>query len=229
MLLQSITAGWLIATLSAPSPSQASVYHAAKARRHFISISYDWQYTHPMSFGKHPIEELVGQPVDEVHLQLFDYRTKDGQTSIDVPEFRNRGQGIGVTVYPLGSSNGATLALRGSIEQLPAVRVTFDGPSPLPSYVLTNGRSYDVAIGVDMSDRAPGWDLGSHAFILGGVGRAQSDQRSGSRFFAEGGGGVAVGPIGVDISVKFAVNRFSLPVPHRFYTIPVSVRGTLTF
>jgi hypothetical protein len=29
--------------------------------------------------------------------------------------------------------------------------------------------------------------------------------------------------------VKFAVNRFSKPVSHRFLTIPVSVRGTLTF
>jgi hypothetical protein len=33
----------------------------------------------------------------------------------------------------------------------------------------------------------------------------------------------------VDLSVKFAVNRFETPVPHRVYTIPVSLRGTFSF
>ena len=37
------------------------------------------------------------------------------------------------------------------------------------------------------------------------------------------------GPFGVDVSVKFSVNRFTDAVPHRVYMIPVSVRGTLTF
>ena len=80
-----------------------------------------------------------------------------------------------------------------------------------------------------MSDRSPGWGLGSHAFILGGFGRALTDQQNGQRYFAEGGGGVSTGPIGVDISVKVATNRFSVPVAHSFLTIPVSVRGTLSF
>jgi hypothetical protein len=229
MLLQSVTTGWLIAMLSTPAPSQASAYHVRKARRHFVSISYDWQYTQPMSFRKHPLEDIFEQPIDEVHLQLYNYRTHDGQTLITVPQFENRGVGVGITLYPFGSSEGATLALRGSIEQLPDIRVTFDGPSPFPSYIVTNGRAYDIAAGVDMSDRSPGWGLGSHAFILGGVGRTHTDQRDGSRYFAEGGGGLTIGPLGVDLSVKFAVNRFSLPVEHRFYTIPVSVRGTFTF
>jgi hypothetical protein len=228
MLLQTVAAGWLIASLSAPSPQPTS-YRPQKARRHFISVSYDWQYTQPMSFRSHPVEDLLGRPVDEVHLQTFDYRTHDGQTLVDVLEFGNRGLGIGLTVYPLGSSEGATLAIRGSIEQLPTVRVTFDGPAPAPVYEVTGGRAFDIGAGIDMSDRAPGWGLGSHAFILGGVGRTQTDQRDGTRYFAEGGGGVTVGPVGVDISVKFAVNRFDLPVPHRFYTLPISVRGTLTF
>ena len=230
MLLQSVATGWLIAILSTPAPPEQSyAYHARKARRHFVSISYDWNYTNPMGFRKHPLEDLVGRPVDEVHLQLFNYRTTDGQTLIDVPEFGNRGQGVGVTLYPFGASEGATLAVRGNIEQLPSIRVTFEGPSPVPSYVVTNGRAYDIGVGVDMSDRSPGWGVGSHAFILGGIGRAQTDQRDGSRYFAEGGGGVSVGPVGVDISVKIAVNRFSLPVEHRFITLPISVRGTLTF
>jgi hypothetical protein len=229
MLLQTITVGWLVASLSTPDAAQPSSYHAAKARRHFVSVDYNWQYTHPMSFGKHPLEDLLGQPVSEVHLQSFDYRTRDEQTLIRVPEFGNRGTGIGVTIFPLGSSEGATLAIRGSIEQLPTVRVTFDGPSPVSSYTVTNGRSYDVGVGVDMSDRAPGFGLGSHAFLLGGIGRTHTDQRDGRRYFAEGGGGVTVGPIGVDLSLKLAINRFTDPVPHKFYTIPISVRGTFSF
>lgn len=229
MLLQCATAGWLIAALSSPAPAQPSSYHARKARRHFVSVSYDWQYTQPMAFRQHPLEDILGQPVDEVHLETFHYRTHDGQTLIRVPEFGNRGQGVGVTVYPLGASEGATLLVRGSIEQLPTVRVTFEGISPISSYTVTNGRAYDIGIGVDMSDRSPGWGLGSHAFILGGIGRTHTDERDGRRYFAEGGGGLTVGPIGVDLSIKFAVNRFELPSPHRFFTLPVSVRGTLTF
>jgi len=229
MLLQTVAAAWLMATLSTPAASQNSRYHAPQARRHFVSISYDWQYTQPMGFGAHPLEDLLGRRVSEAHLQSFNYRTEDGLTLIDVLEFSKRGQGIGVTIYPFGSSEGPTLAVRGSIEQLPAVRVTFDGPAPSSSYAFTNGRSYDVGAGVDVSDRSPGWGLGSHAFLLGGIGRAQADERDGRRYFAEAGGGLAVGPIGVDVSVKVAVNRFTLPVPHRFMTIPISVRGTLTF
>jgi hypothetical protein len=80
-----------------------------------------------------------------------------------------------------------------------------------------------------VSDRAPGWGLGSHAFVIGGVGRITSDMGGGSRYFAEGGGGLSSGPIGVELSVKFAWNRFNDPVEHRFLTIPVALRGTLTF
>jgi hypothetical protein len=227
MLIQTMTLTWLMST--AAPPPQTYHYRAPQARRHFISVSYDWQYTHPMGFRTHPLEDLLGRPVDEVHLETFNYRTADGQTLIRVPQFDKQGQGVGVTLYPFGASQGATLAIRGSIEQLPAIRVTFEGPSPVASYTLTNGRSFDIGVGVDMSDRAPGWGIGSHAFVLGGIGRTHADELDGSRYFGEAGGGVTSGPIGVDFSVKFAVNRFSEPVSHRFLTIPVSVRGTLTF
>jgi hypothetical protein len=80
-----------------------------------------------------------------------------------------------------------------------------------------------------MSDRSAGWGLGAHAFALGGVGNTKTDQMNGTRYFAEGGGGVTSGPFGVDISLKFSVNRFATPVPHTIYMIPISVRGTLTF
>jgi hypothetical protein len=231
MLFQTLGMASLIATLSAPVPAQAppSGYYNQKARRHFVSISYDWQYTQAFGFGSHPLEDLLGQPVNEVHLETFHYRTQDGQTLVTVLEFSHPGQGIGLTVYPFGSSEGATLAVRGSIEQLPTIHLAFTGPAPAPTYAVTNGKAYDLGVGVDVADRSPGWGLGSHAFIMGGIGRARTDQGDGSRYFGEGGGGITIGPIGVDVSVKVAMNRFSVPVSHRFATMPISVRGTLTF
>jgi hypothetical protein len=228
MLFQTASVVSLAVALLSP-PVQHSTYQGQKARRHFVSISYDWQYTHSLGFNKHPLEDLLGRPVSEVHLESFEYRTEDGLTTVDVLEFGHRSQAVGVTLYPFGSSEGAALAIRGSIEGLPNVRLTFNGPAPVSSYALTNGRAYDLGFGLEMSDRSPGWGLGSHAFILGGFGRAQTDQQDGKRYFAEGGGGVTSGPLGVDISVKVATNRFSVPVSHSFLTIPISVRGTLSF
>jgi hypothetical protein len=150
-------------------------------------------------------------------------------STVIVLEYGKRATAIGATVYPFGSSVGATLAVRGSIETVPDIRLAFTGPAPSPIYELTNGRATDIGIGLDMSDRAPGWGLGAHAFILGGVGRIQTDQLNGSRYFGEGGGGVTSGPFGVDLTVKFTVNRFTTPVPHRIYMVPVTVRATLTF
>ena len=95
---------------------------------------------------------------------------------------------------------------------MPDIRVSFTGPAPAPVYELTNGRASDVGVGLDMSDRSPGWGLGAHAFIIGGIGHVQTDQMDGRRYFGEGGGGVTSGPFGVDISVKYTVNRFSMPV-----------------
>ena len=80
-----------------------------------------------------------------------------------------------------------------------------------------------------VADRSPGWGLGSHAFVVGGIGRITSDLGDGSRCFAEGGGGLDVGPFGVELGVKFAWNSLSEPVEHHFLTIPITLRGTLTF
>jgi hypothetical protein len=216
-----------VTTAASPAAAQGP-YHARSARRHFVSFSYDWLYVQPYSFNR-TLADLTGQPVSEVHLQPYQYETRDGLTRITVDDFSHRAQGFGVTVYPFGSSEGATLAVRGSIERMPTIRAAFDGPAPVPVYELTNGRAADAAIGVDVGDRSPGWGLGSHAFVLGGIGRAHTDQMNGTRYFAEGGGGVAAGPVGVDIAFKFVVNRFDSPVAHQVFNLPISVRGTLTF
>ena len=229
MLIQTASALWLVAALAAPERAAAQTYREPKARRHFISVSYERQYVQPYGFASHPLAELLGQDVNEVHLETFQYRTEDGATLVNVLEYGKRAAAIGATVYPFGASTGATLAIRGSIETLPAIRVSFTGPAPMPAYILTGGRAMDLGVGIDMSDRAPGWGIGAHAFVLGGIGRAHTDQLDGRRYFVEGGGGITSGPVGVDIAFKYSINRFDLPVPHNVHMIPISVRGTLTF
>jgi len=229
MLIQTIAALSIAGAIAAPAAAQSTVYRPNKARRHFISLTYDWQFVQPYSFAKHPLEELLGQPVSEVHLQDYQYVTADGLTKITVLEYGKRAHGIGATVYPFGSSDGATLAIRGSLESMPDIRVRFSGPALLPGYQLTGGRAMDIGAGLEMSDRSPGWGIGGHAFVIGGIGRAHTDQMDGSRYFGEGGGGIMFGPIGVDLSFKYVVNRFDAPVSHSVHMLPICVRGSLTF
>jgi hypothetical protein len=200
-----------------------------RPRRQFVTASYDWLYNQPLHFDDHPLEDLVGADVAEAQFETYDYRTRDGSTLIDVEEFTRRTRGFGVTVYPLGLSVGATLGIRGSVENLPDIRVSFDGPGALDSYALTDARAYDVAVGLHVADRSAGWGLGSVAFVAGGLGRIRSDLGDGRRYFAEGGGGLRSGPIGVELSVKFAWNNLSEPVEHRFMNVPVTIRGTVSF
>ena len=218
----------LTLALFAPAAS-AQIYEAERPRRHFISVSVDWLYTQPLHFAEHPLADLVGGPVAAAQREAYEYRTRDGNILIDVVEFKRRARAVGVTLYPLGSSTGATLALRGSFEELPDIRLTFSGDGAPPAYTLTGGRSLDLGAAIHVADRSSGWGLGSYAFVGGGAGRIDSDLGEGSRLFAEGGGGLTAGPLGVELGVKFAWNRLELPVEHRFLTIPVALRGTLTF
>ena len=218
----------LFAICSAASAS-AQDYSADRARRHFVTVSYDWLYTQPLHFDDHPLSALAGADVASAQNEVYDYRTRDGATLIDVIEFSRRQRGAGLTLYPLGMSNGPTLMLRGSFEHLPRIDVAFDGPAVVSRYLLTGGRALDAALGVTVADRSPGWGLGSHAFVVGGVGRITSDLGDGRRYFAEAGGGLGAGPIGVELGVKFAWNKLTNPVSHQFLTIPVTLRGTVTF
>lgn len=210
--------------------AEAQTYAAPQARRQFITVNYNWLHNWPLHFAEHPLADLVGVPVAETDaLPPYDYRTRDGRTLIDVLEFKRPGQGVGVTVYPLGLRSGPTLGVRGSIESLPDIRITFEGPGDLDSYALTDAAAYDVGLGLFVADRAPGWGLGSYAFILAGLGRITSDLGRGGRYYAEGGGGIQSGPIGFEISLKFGWNRLDDPVEHRFLTVPVNMRATVSF
>jgi hypothetical protein len=232
MLQRTSTFALVSALLTFPglvAPAAAQVYTPEKPARHFITVSYDWIYTQPLHFAEHPLEDLVGTDVAAAQLQEHDYETRDGGIVIDVLEFRRRSRGASVTIYPFGSSVGATLALRGTFEQLPVIRIAFEGAGAPADYALTGARAFDVGAGIHVADRSSGWGLGSHAFVGGGIGRIRSDLGDGERFFAEAGGGLSSGPLGVELGVKFAWNDLSEPVDHRFLTIPITVRGTLTF
>jgi hypothetical protein len=223
------TAALAAALLAPASDAGAQTYEPARARRQWISVSYDWLYTWPLHFDNHPLEDFIGGKVDEAEPPA-DYRSRDGQTVIDVLEFKRRGRGVGVTLFPLGMATGATLGLRGSIENLPDIRLAFDGPGrPFDAYSLTGALAYDIGAGVYVGDRAPGWALGSYSFLIGGVGRITSDSGGGSRYFAEGGGGLQSGPVGFEISVKFGWNRLEEPVEHKFLTVPINMRATVSF
>jgi hypothetical protein len=219
----------LAIALAVPASAGAQTYAPRKARRHFVTLSLDWLYTQPLHFANHPLEDLLGTEVAEAQFEQFDYETRDKLTRVDVLEFNRRGRGLGITIYPLGMSAGPTLGIRGSAEDLPVIRLAFDGPGDLDTYTLTNARAYDAGVGLFVADLSPGWGLGSHAFVLGGVGRVRSDLSDGSRYFAEGGGGLNSGPLGVELSVKFAWNTLDAPVTHKFLTVPITLRGTLTF
>lgn len=213
--------------LAAPAAAQNSA--PDRPRRQFITVSVDWMHTEALHFASHPLEDLLGREVASAQGEAYEYRTRDEQIQVDVIEFRKRNRGVSVAVYPLGLSAGATLGIRGSIEDMPSIRLDFQGSEAPADYEFLDARAYDVGAGVYVADRSPGWGLGSQAFVIAGVGRIRGGNRDGSRLFAEGGGGLSVGPLGVQLAVKFAWNTLEDPVDHKFLTIPVTLRGTLSF
>ena len=218
-----------IALLLLTGTAAAQTYNVQQPRRQFVTVSIDWLNTEPLHFASHPLEDLVGREVAGAQREVYDYRTRDEQIQIDVLEYRKRNTAMSVAVYPLGLSAGTTLGIRGSIEQMPVIRIAFDGSGAPAPYAFTGGRAYDIGAGIYVADRSAGWGLGSMAFVVAGVGRIDADDNEGSRTFAEGGGGLTVGPLGVQLAVKFAWNRIERPVEHRFLTVPVTLRGTVSF
>ena len=217
------------ALVGAPDCADAQTYSPPKPHRQFVTISYDWLYTQPLHFAKYPVEQLVGREVSDAQFQSFDYQTRDGAITIDVLEFTRRGHGGGITVYPLGLSVGPAFALRLSREDLPTIRIGFAGTGAPPSYTLQSARAYDLGASLFVADHSPGWGLGSHAFVGGGAGRIKSELSDGNRYFAEGGGGLNSGPLGVELAIKFAWNHLNEPIDHQFFTVPITIRATLTF
>ena len=218
-----------VAVLLFTATAAAQTYDRPQPRRQFITVSIDWLNTEPLHFASHPLEDLVGRDVAAAQRESYDYRTRDEQILMSVLEYRKRNSAVSVAIYPLGLSAGATLGIRGSIEQMPVIRIAFEGPGAPAPYAFTGGRAYDIGAGLYVADRSAGWGLGSMAFVVAGVGRIDADENEGTRTFAEGGGGLTVGPFGVQLAVKFGWNRIERPVEHRFLTVPVTLRGTVSF
>jgi hypothetical protein len=200
-------------------------------RRQWFTLFVDLQQQQPLHFKEYPLEQLVGQDLSELNEpgNPYNYRARDGFTSVDVVEYRKRTTGIGLTVYPFGARNGPALAIRVAREQLPILRFNIARSGVFERYQLTDGLATDFGLGVIVNDRPRGWSLGAHSFVIGGLGRLKGERGDGTRYFAEGGGGINFGPVGLDIGVKFAYNRLEDPRPHNFFTVPISIRGTVTF
>jgi hypothetical protein len=211
------------------SPVAGQTHEGRKPRRQFVTVSYESFVTQPLHFERFPLEDLVGAPVASAQFQAHDYETRDGAVLIDVLDFTRRGHGAGITLYPFGSSVGPTLALRAGVQDLPDIRIAFSGTGAPPDYELLAARAYDVGAALVIADHSRGWGLGSQAFVGGGAGRIRGGNRTGDRVFAEGGGGLSSGPFGVELAVKFAWNHLTDPVDHHFITVPVTLRGTLSF
>lgn len=217
-----------------PAGAQQNVSQR-EPRRQFVTVTIDGMNTYPINFKKHPLEQLAGTPLNKPNVEQPDYVSPDGATRVSGVRFRRKNGGAGLMIYPFGAKNGPSLAVRASIEQLPEIRFLIEGPDRFEPYDLSNGRAFDIGVGVIVNDRSPGWGLGSHAFVLGGIGRLRADgvgndlaERDGKRWFAEGGGGMTIGPFGVQLSVKISFNQFREPRAHGFYTAPLVLRGTLS-
>ena len=173
-------------------------------------------------------QDLVGREVAAAQFEAYDYRTRDGPILIDVLEFKRRGRGAGVTVYPFGLSVGPTLALRGSIEELPTIRDRL------------RRRRRAAALRADRRARVRRRRRDCMSPIARPAGASEATPSSaaasaGSR--ATSATAIASSPKAAAGStpvrsawscrVKFAWNHLTEPVDHHFLTVPITLRGTL--
>ena len=202
-----------------------------KARKHWFAVSATWLNSMPLHLKDAPLEQLVGRELGTSQRKDWDYESRGdgGLTTVDVLEYRGRARRAAVRGCPFGIGTGGARLVKGSYEPLPVFRVAISGPSNVNSYNMTDGKAWDAGVGVIVADRAPGWGLGSHAYVVGGVGRVDTNLGNGTRVFGEGGGGLSIGPIGVELGVKFAYNKLKEPIEHGFYTVPVTLRATFGF
>jgi hypothetical protein len=219
--------------LSSAAEVSAQTYRQfkPKVRKQWFAVSTSWLNTVPLHLKDAPLEQLVGRELGTSQRKDWDYesRADGGLTTVDVQEYRRRSRGFGLAVYPFGSATGASLMLKGSYETLPVFRATISGPANVHNYEMADGKAWDAGIGVIVADRAPGWGLGSHAYVVAGAGKIDTSLGAGTRVFGEGGGGLSIGPVGVELGVKFAYNKLKQPVEHGFYTVPITLRATFGF
>jgi hypothetical protein len=201
----------------------------AAPRKQWVTFTLDWAYTQPLHFKERPLEQLAGVDLGESRQAGVEYRSADGLTTVDLFELKRPVHGWSVAAYPLGAGNGASLMVRYAYEELPVIRFEIRNPGGSELYLLRDGSAKDFSVGVIVSDRQRGWGLGAHSFFLGGFGKLNGERGSGNRFLGEAGAGINVGPLGFQLGVKIAYNKLSDPRAHNFYTVPISLRGTISF
>ncbi len=196
-----------------------------KNHTNFFTIYVEKMNTSPMSFRKYPLQELTGTELDDF------YRSPDGSISVTNAKFQKENKGAGIMLYPLGAKGkGETLLLSASYQTLPAITFTINSPAGQENYALLNGHTYNLGLGVLSEDRHNGWwALGAHSYLIGGMGKIVEPRGEGKCYFVEGGGGLTVGVIGVDVFLKVGKNYLEKPRPHSFFTAPIGLRATLTF
>jgi hypothetical protein len=219
----------LIPVVALLSHTAAAQTTPARPRAQFVTVDIEPSRTMPLHFKEYPVRQLVGREVGADPDRVHDYRSADGSTTVDVQNFSRNTRAIGVSVYPFGNRSNTSLMLRVARETLPIIRLSITKPGSLERYSLSDGRATDFGVGVISSDRPTGWAMGVHSFAAGGVGRISGERGSGDRLFAEAGGGISFGAIGFQVGIKIAYNRLKDPRPHSFYTVPMSLRGTISF
>ena len=93
---------------------------------------------------------------------------------------------------------------------------------------MTDGTAKDFSVGVIVSV-ASAVGVWEHISSSSGIRQTERGTRSGDRYLGEAGAGLNVGPLGFQVAVKIAYNKLSDPRAHSFYTVPISLRGTLSF
>lgn len=199
-------------------------------QRQFVTLTIDWRSTQPINFKKYPLEQLVKVPL-EWNYELGGYHSNDQSISITDAKLDGRKLGIGAMVYPFGlKKEGTTLAIRGNYEALPNIGFLIKSPEGQEWYHLKNAQAYDLGIGaISAGGNSDGWGLGSYAFIVIGVGYINEPRGNGSSYFAEAGGRIAAGPLGVEMFFGVRNNKLPNPRPHSFFTVPIGLRAAVTF
>ena len=212
-----------------PGNVQAQAAEPVQPRRQWVTFTLDWAYSHPLHFKERPLEQLARVELGETRQAAPDFRSGDGLTTVDILELERPIHGWSVAAYPFGARNGPSLMVRYAYETLPVTRFEIRNPAGSELYLLRDGSARDFSVGVIISDRQRGWGLGAHSFFLGGLGKLSGERGSGDRYLGEAGAGINVGPIGFQFAIKLAYNKLEDPRAHSFYTVPISLRGTLSF
>jgi hypothetical protein len=202
---------------------------AGTVRRQFVSVTIDRLNAFLIGFEKHPLQQIAGDDLEFDFTKKF-YRNTDESISIRDVRIDPWNRAVGIMIYPFGVSNGTTLVLQGKSETLPMIHFVVNHPDHQESYTLGGGRARDLGIGAISCQRRAGWSgVGACAFIIGGTGWIDEPRGDGRRYFAEGGARISVGPAGAEMFFRLAYHRLENPEPHNFVTVPLGVRGVLTF